>query len=172
MSIRTESVYTKERLIRFNNYVMLSKKVLLSLMAIGTLLVYGCVIFMMVNGGLAETVTYSAIFLTLLDVFYIFVSFILPRFTLKKSKTLNAKITCIFNESGFDLSVTSNTFNESSTIRYPTLTQIVKNKNDIYLFIASNQAFITSVDGLREDEIEELRSLLSNSINKKDFKWN
>ncbi len=171
MSIKTNSVYTKERLIRFNNYVILSKKLLWLMMSISTLLVYSCVVFMYFNGGDAKTVIYSAVFLTFLDLFYIFVSFILPRFTLKKSKTLNARITCVFKENEFDLSVSSDNFDESSTIRYPTLTKVVKNKNDVYLFISPNQAFITSLDGLSDDEINDLHFLLADSISKKLFKW-
>lgn len=171
MTIRTESKYTKERLIKFNNYVALSKKGLWIIMVASALLVLGCVIFQALNGGVTEPVKISMWFILFLIAFYSFISFILPHLTLTKSKTLNAEITCIFNENSFDLHVKNDNFDEKSTVRYLTLTKIVKNQKDIYLFIASNQAFITSLNGLSEDEISELKLILGNAINKKNFKW-
>ena len=171
MSIKTQSVYTKKRLIKFNNYVVKSKKLLWIMMSVSTVLIIACLIFQACTGGIADTVKYSAMFLGFLDVFYLFISFILPHITLPKSKTLNAKIQCTFNEYGFDLRVVCKNFDETSAVRYPTLVKIVKNGDDIYLFIASNQAFITSIEGLADEDVATLKELLGNAINKKNFIW-
>jgi hypothetical protein len=171
MPVSVNTVYTKERLLRFNNYVMASKKLTWILFGICTLWVAACFIVLAALGLTDSTVTLCMVLLLVMDITYVLCAFVLPRFTLGKSKSLNTEVRYTFGDDSFELCAVNQYANETSVVRYTAIAKVGKKDTDLYLFISRQQGYIVDLSALPDEQETLLRRLLASKIPDKKFKW-
>lgn len=170
MPIEATTVYTQERLLRFQNHLARLRKVTWILSAVVTLLLLILSILSIVLIGNFTLLIYL-FFMLFLDAFYVFCFVIYPRITIKKSNALNAKVHFAFEEETLHAEATTESSSESSTLKYTSLVKICKKENELYLFIAPQRAFIVDLSDFSEEQICTLKSVLQTKIKPKKFKW-
>lgn len=172
MAINVTTVYTKENLIKFNDYIAKSRKVFWSIGTVWTaILIITYVLFNFkwrIHEPFVNTITYVYI---VLDLFYIYSYFIHPRLSVKKSKFLNSVIKYSFNEDSFQTEVESQEINETATVKYSVIKKIVKQKEHVYLLVSRVQGHIVDVSDLDEEQLSQLKALLKTKVPAKKFKW-
>ena len=99
MPITVSTVYTKERLIRLQHFTAANKPVFWTFMAICTLLVAGCWIWLVSLSLPVDHFNIYLFYIFLLDALMLFLYFVLPYLTVKKSKSLDATLTYTFDNS-------------------------------------------------------------------------
>ena len=171
MPVSVNTVYTKERLLRFNNYVMASKKLTWILFGICTLWVAACFIVLAALGLTDSTVTLCMVLLLVMDITYVLCAFVLPRFTLGKAKSLNTEVRYTFGDDSFELCAVNQFANETSVVRYAAIVKVGKKDTDLYLFISRQQGYIVDLSALPDEQVTLLRRLLAGKIPEKKFKW-
>ena len=171
MPVSVNTVYTKERLLRFNNYVMASKKLTWILFGICTLWVAVCFIVLTALGLTDSTVTLCMILLIVIDITYVLCAFVIPRFTLSKAKHRNTEVHYAFGDDSFELCAVNQYANETSVVRYSAIAMVGKKDTDLYLFISRQQGYIVDLSALSDEQITLLRETLAGKIPDKKFKW-
>ena len=171
MLVEVKTVYTKEVLLRFQLFMAGRRKFLWICMGICSTLIYGCLLWLRWLGIEDPTVNYGAIAITILDLLYIFLLLILPRFTVKKSKSLNTVVNYTFYEDHYQI-LTSNPYsNETATHQYTLLHHAEKRDSTLYLFITNHQAQIVDLAELPYKELCLLRQTLEANLGPKKVKW-
>lgn len=172
MPINVTTAYTKENLIRFNDYIAKSRKVFWAIGAVWTvILLITYVLFNFkwrIHEPIVNIITYVYIGL---DLFCIYNYFIHARLRVKKSKNLNAVIRFTFNEDSFQTEVESQEISETATLKYSVIKKIVKQKDAIYLLVSRFQGNIVDVSELDEEQLAQLKALLQTKVPAKKFKW-
>ena len=172
MPINVTTVYTKENLIKFNDYIAKSKKVFWSIVTVWTVILISAYILFNFKWGIDDpfvnTITYVYIGL---DLFCIYNNFIRARLRVKKAKNLNAVIKLSFNEDSFQTEVESQEINETATVKYSVIKKIVKQKETVYLLVSRFQGHIVDVSELNEEQLAQLKALLQTKVPAKKFKW-
>ena len=171
MSVKTSTVYTKERLLRFSNFALSAKKHFWIIMAIFSLICIAMFIFSAVMGILSDTVVMCTVVILLLDILWVFMTFIFPRLTVNKAKNLNASVEYTFGPESIHIKSEGNLFSEESTLKYNFLSKVMRNGNDVYIFFNANQAYVVDISSLSSEEIDTIKGYLSQSIPKKKIKW-
>ena len=160
MKFSNRTVYDKERLIRFNNFIILKKRFFWLLMIVCTVLVFGSFALTLALRIYDSTILLCFSLIVLLDVTYIFCYFVLPRFTVNKAVGLNTNILFEFQEDTFKLSATNKNGIESSELNYSSIIKVMESKCDIYLFISKRQGYILDKSGFEVGCPEELLEFL------------
>ena len=172
MTINVTSVYTKERLLKLNNYMVKTKKFLWIIMALCTILdLSAYCLFNFVWAINDSTINLGTYLILVWDAMFVFGYLILPRISIKKAKNLNAEIKFSFDEESFKTEFSSSEIEENSTTKYSVIKKIVKNGSDIYLFVSRVQALIVDASALPEEDLAQLKKLLQSKVPEKKFKW-
>ncbi len=171
MELKISTVYTKQRLVRFNDYFWAQRKGFFATFAVCTLLVWGCTLFLSIFDALNDTVRLCCGMVTVLDVTLLFSAFVLPRLTVKKSPTIDAVMGYCFNEEAMNISAETNTENASVTLKYPAIVKVGKKNEDLYLFISARQAYIVDTSELTEIELLALKALVTSHLPARKVKW-
>lgn len=165
------TVYTRERLLRFNSYVARSKTALWWIIGICTLIVIACTAWLHYWGLADSESDRHLLYILLLDGLFLFLYLVLPRFTVKKQRSLNATVTYTFEQEQFRLAASGPLAEETATIRYGALRSIAKNKTELYLFVSRAQAYVVDLSALSEQELAGLKALLEGTVKPRKFKW-
>lgn len=171
MQVSVSTVYTKERLLRFSNYLAVSKKFIWLFMGICTSLILSFVAFLAVVDAISFTIAMCTFAIIALDVLYIFMSFVYPKLTVNKAKNLGARIDYTFTEEGIHIKAYGSLFTEESTLKYSYLSKIGYKAGDIYLFFNPTHAFVVDISGLSLEDISIIRSFISRSLPENKIKW-
>lgn len=171
MPIQVSTVYTEERLLRLNRYIVGSKKILWVIMTVCTLVVLGCFGLSLWLDILSPQLTFCFGLIVVMDAVYLYCCLILPRFAVRKSKNLNTTVHFAFEGDHLCLEAANAYATESSTIQYAMLTKVVKGKEDLYLFLNRYQAYIVDLSQLSAEQIRELKQILETSIQPRKFRW-
>ena len=160
MNFSNRTVYDKERLIRFSNFVVLKKRVFWILMTVSTVLI--CAVFALT---LALKIYNSTIFLCFAlvvaaDLTYTFCYLVLPRITINKAPSLNAVVIFEFQEDTFTISATAKNSTESSESNYSALIKVMESKQDLYLYMSPRRACILDKSGFSSGSPSELLEFL------------
>ena len=170
MPINTSTVYTRERLIKFNDHMASRHKFLSILVGVCTVIVLLAFALNCVMGDVSTNMIIMLCAMLVLDLIVVLMYWVLPRIIVKKEKNLNYVINYSFEEDQFTIDVQSDEVCEKSTLKYSFLTAIERGKSgDIYLFIQHNQAYIVDTSELSYENIFQLRSIFNR--NAKKFKW-
>ncbi len=167
MQIDVTTVYTKKRLLRFNYYVAAQKKLLWIAVIITTVFA----IAELVAGNLSSDTRFIMYMLLFFDFFEIFLYLVLPIISVNKSKNKNVTIHYSFTENEIRTHFDTGAVNEAAVRKYDTLVKLVKNKNDLYLFIDKNHAFLVDVSALDAEQLENLKVILASKLSSKKFNW-
>lgn len=171
MPVEVKTVYTKEVLLRFQFFMATRRKFLWIFMGVCSTLIYGCLLWTSYLGIEVPTTKHCAIVITILDLLYIFLLLILPRFTVKKSKSLNTVVKYTFYEDHYQI-LTSNPYSsETATHQYTLLHHAEKRDSTLYLFITNHQAQIVDLAELPYKELCLLRQTLEANLSPKKVKW-
>ncbi|MBE6588259.1 MAG: YcxB family protein [Ruminococcaceae bacterium] len=171
MSVNVNTVYSKERLLRFTKFVLAGKKPLWILMGICTLIVYSCFAVVEILGDADSTIWLCLILITLLDIIYLVFYLVVPRFTVNKAKNLDMTVSFEFTEENIRIHAQNELIKEEMTVKYATVTKVARMDNDVYLYSGPHQAFIVDISELSGKDITYIRSLLEKSVPQKKFKW-
>ncbi len=147
MKFSTITNYDKERLLRFNNFIILKKRLFWAIMIVCTVLVSSIFAYYLALNIFDSTITLCFVLVVFIDLTYIFCYLILPRFTIKKSPGLNAIIHFEFQENTFKISGISKNGTDCSELNYSAIQKVMESKHDIYLFISIRQAYIIDKSG-------------------------
>lgn len=170
MELKISTVYTKQRLLRFNDYFWMQRKVFFSFMAVCTLFIWACVGLLAFVDALADTVVLCGVMVTVMDLAYLFGAFVLPRL-MKKSPSVDAVLTYVFKDG--EINISAETAQETSTItmKYPAIIKVGKKDDDVYLFISKRQGYIVDVSEISEIELGALKALVTSHLPAGKVKW-
>lgn len=167
----TKTIYTRERLLRFNYYHALSKKGLLATVAITTVFILLTFIF---DTILYETIDSTLLILLILalvlDATYLIMSFVVPRFATKNAIGLEGTICGEFYHDRFVLDAKTATVSERSENSYAIIKKVRASKEDIYLYISAEQAFVIAKDGISPADLDGFLAHLRARVSERAFK--
>ena len=170
MEINNSTVYTKERLLKFNYYFARNQKFMWIVLSVATPIVYFVALMQIIFSELSLTIAMCCLALFLLDVLMPLMLFVfLPKSVIRKTKTLGTTIEYGFGEDEFSISVKNDILEEKSTMKYSMLQKAAKNKDELYLFIQPNNAFVVDLSEMSDEDKEALENALK--ANLKKVKW-
>lgn len=170
MPIETTTVYTKERLLRFQNYVLASKKPLWIVSAVATAIIAVCAVLTFVLlWDIQGAIKLFGLLLIELCIPLIYI--VIPRLSIKKAKNLNAEVHFSFDETAVHTQASSAIGNENASVFYTALHKIGKKDNDLYLFLDASRAFLIDLSTLSAEQVQTLKDLLKPHFKPKKFKW-
>jgi len=164
MNLTVKTVYSKERLLRFANFVAFRKLFMWIILAIVTILATIPFVFQFTTIGINGNIILGFCLILLADLFYVFSYFIAPRMTINKSPSLGVAINYTFLDSVFLMDSSSKAGAEKATLNYTSLLKVKESKTDIYLYISRNQAYIVDKSEMTEEQATELFSFLNNKL--------
>ena len=162
MRFSASATYSCERLANFNKFVALEKKWFWIFLSVCTLLTFASFILLLSLGDFNKTVLFGVVVLSLIDVFYVAVTFIAPKIAIKKSPALDAQINFEFYSDYFKAGAITKTGNETAEHRYSVIIKAKENKGDFYLYIAKQQAYIIDKSTLEPNSLDEFKTFLKN----------
>ncbi|MBR4053334.1 MAG: hypothetical protein IKK06_00880 [Clostridia bacterium] len=166
------TVYTKERLLQFNNYVLRSRKFSNWVMGIATVITILGTLLVYCFDALDTTVILCFFTVIGLNLVQVFLSVVLPRLTVGKSKILGTEIQYTFEETGFRYRSFGQYTKEEGTVQYALLKRAEKRGKELYLMLNNISGNLVDLSILSDYEEDELRKLLEKSLGTKKVKWN
>lgn len=171
MEINNSTVYTKERLLRFNRFYAKNQIFLWCALPISTVLVYFICLIQDIFSELSLPIAACALVLTLFDIILPLMFFvILPKYVLKKTKILNTVIEYKFTDGEIFIAVNNESIEEKTSMKYSMLQKAAKNSDELYLFLSSSNAFVVDLSLISDEEKEQLKSALKANIKKVRWK--
>ncbi len=164
MNLSVSTFYDKDRLLRFSAFSGLRRIGMWVFFAIASIFVTVGFILQFLGMGIDGTVIFCFVIVWLVDLFYLFSYFVLPRLTVKKMPLLGVKIDFLFLDSIFVMTSVTNRGEDKSTFKYSELHKIIEAKYDLYLYITKHQAFILDKTNLSEEQIKELKDHIQGKI--------
>ena len=171
MEIKVSTVYTKDRLVRFNKFYAAQRKFFWIFLAVCTAIIIFDIVLLYFLDALTETIIFSAFMVFVVDVTSVITSFVLPNATVKKSPSIDAKLEYSFAEDSFVVSAEAKNMSDSVTIKYPALVSVAQKDGDVYLFISKRQGYIVDISSLTELEVLALKSLVTSHLPPKKVQW-
>jgi hypothetical protein len=169
MIFSAKTVYTLERLARFSSFTSLKKKWVWIFIGICTAIVGLTFALQFLLIGFDKTITYAFVGVILIDALYFFLCFVFPKIALKKSPALNAEISYEFTADGYRIEAVLKNGKETSELNYDAIKKVLHSKDDIYLYIASNQAYIIDRGGFTVGSDSEFINFIETKIEAKEF---
>lgn len=166
------TVYTKERLLQFNNYVLRSRKFSNWVMGIATVITILGTLLVYFFDALDTTVILCFFTVIGLNLVQVFLSVVLPRLTVGKSKILGTEIEYTFEETGFHYRSFGQYTKEEGTVQYALLKRAEKKGKELYLMLNNISGNVVDLSTLSDYEEDELRKMLEKSLGTKKVKWN
>lgn len=171
MPIEVKTVYTREILLRFSDALGKRRFFLWLMLAVGTALVCSfSVCTALLIGWSLELVLYI-VFALLWDAFGIFMTFGLPRLTVKKNPVLNATVEYTFFDDRFQVRGNSALSSELAENRYAILEGVISSGNDLYLMFNTQQGCIVDLQNLSRKQISQLYNTLKDHFPANRFQW-
>jgi len=171
MEIKINTKYDKDRLIRFNHFMSLQKKVFWLMVAIVTLGFVGYYVYFTMTYGFYIKMLVACSLIVVMDIVYIILHIVMPYFTVKKSRTLNAEIEYVFYDEYLTMDAATALESSVSKINYSAIIKAIKKNNELYLLVKSNQALLVDLSSLTSEETNRLKEILSKYIKPEKLKW-
>ena len=176
MEITTSTVYTRERLLKFSRFHFFSNTRRIVFYSVLTVLLFISATVSLVHGIINKSFNsyaYYFIFLfvltVLLDVFNLFTALILPLFTVKKAKSLNATVEFTFKDDGFTMKSHSELASGEDFYAYSAFERAANKKDELYLYFSRNSCYIADISELSAEEKEQIKAKLVENVKK--VKW-
>ncbi|MBQ7411648.1 MAG: YcxB family protein [Clostridia bacterium] len=171
MTIETKTTYTRERLLRANDYFALSRKWLWWTLGICTIIIISCSVLMLALGSVDSTVMLCLALNLIIDATTILMYFVVPRLTIKKASILNSTLEASFGEDEVHLKRITADASVEQTAKYSLFYKAVKHKGDLILFISKVQIYVIDLGAMSADECELLKALLVRKLTPERVKW-
>ncbi len=170
MDIKTKTILDKKRLNAFYDYALGSRKLFwIALGAINAGVLFDLLISIGAPELLGEALGLLPAVLIVDALYALF--FLIARLEASRSRSLNSTVNYTFAPEGFSEETVNDNYKESSEVKYSALVKVVKNKNDLYLFIARNMAHIVDLSELSEDEVLALKAFVTADLPQGKIKW-
>lgn len=176
MEITTSTVYTRERLLKFSRFHFFSNTKRIVFYSVLTVLLFISATVSLVHGIINKSFnsySYYFIFLfvltVLLDIFNLFTALILPLFTVKKAKSLNATVEFTFKDDGFTMKSYSELANGDNFYAYSAFERAANKNDELYLYFSRNSCYIADISKLSAEEKEQIKAKLVENVKK--VKW-
>lgn len=156
-----ETVYTKDRLVRFSHTTSLARTWFWAYLFVCTVII-GVVCACLYRSS--PSVLWFGIGVLMLDIFCILNHTVVPYFTLSKAKNLNARLCYTFHESALDLEVSNAYIQSSTTIEYVCIKKVVHRGQDLYLYLSSRHGFVVDTESLSAEQLSALKDALARHI--------
>ena len=105
----------------------------------------------------------------LLDIFNLFTALILPLFTVKKAKSLNATVEFTFKDDGFTMKSYSELASGEDFYAYSAFERAANKNDELYLYFSRNSCYIADISELSTEEKEQIKAKLVENVKK--VKW-
>ena len=156
MYFSNKTIYDKKRLVRFNDFCVLKKRVFWGFMIICSTLVLLTYVFSVIAiPDNNDTITFLSIISLAYDAIILMCYFVFPRISIKKSPAFNAETSFEFDEDGFKVCANTSNLKESTELKYSSLVKVMEGKQDIYLFISKRQGYIIDKSGFTAGNPED-----------------
>ena len=142
MNFSNRTIYDKDRLIRFNMFSVLRKRLFWSFMILSTALVSVSFALTLALEVYDFTMSLCFALIVFIDITYVFCWLILPRITINRSAAINADVLFEFQEDIFKITAEAKNGRESSEMNYSAIKKIMESDRDIYLYTSAYQAYI------------------------------
>ena len=162
MRFSASTVYSAEKLLKFNKFTAFEKKWFWLFLFFCTAMCSASFAVLSLRGSFNLTAFVCLILVSFLDVFYVFVSFALPKISLKKSPTFGATVNFEFYTDSFTVHALTKVGKKSASHRYSSLLKARETENDIYLYIAKQQAYIVDKSSIAPSSIDDFKEFLKN----------
>ncbi|MBQ9130871.1 MAG: YcxB family protein [Clostridia bacterium] len=166
------TLYTRERLLQFNNFVLRSRRFFNWTMGIATLLTLLSTLLVYCYDALDSTILICFFTVLGLDLVQVLLSVVLPRLNVGKSKILGMEIEYTFEETGFHYRSSGQFAKEEGTVQYAMVKRAEKQGKELYLMLNNISGNLVDLSTLSDYEEDELRKLLEKSLGTKRVKWN
>ncbi len=170
MPIETTTVYTKERLMRFQDYIFSARKIQFIFSAAISVICLLCAVLMIVLWGDFKLFLECLLLFVFISI-YNFAMYLLPRLLIRKAKNMNAEVHFSFGETAVRTSTTSAIGSEETSLYYTAFHKIGKKRNELYLFLDARRAMIVDLAPLSEEQIQSIKNLLEPHFKPRKFKW-
>ncbi len=172
MEPSAKTVYTEQLLLNFHWFSLKRKIVFWIIMTLYNIFMIGSSLLILKYDGFLSTSIKLCLGMTVaLDIFILVIYFILPFFTIKKSKNIGTGIVYTFHEDEFNINAVGIHASENSTLKYTALKKAIKTDDAIYLYINKINAFIVAIDDLNYEELYFIKNALTDSLGANKVKW-
>lgn len=171
MTIEISTLYTKDLLLRYQNFITKKKIAFWCIILAANLLLLASetLLFVLTLDPLVYINTYSII-MVLMDLWILFVFFLLPRLTVKKWQSLGTTVIFSFEEESFHYHAANTGINETTSIDYNLLAKVYRNGDTLYLMNTKNTGYIVDISGCTAEEIQVLHERFR-ALGPKKCKW-
>lgn len=175
MNLTVQTVYTKERLLKFSRFHFLSNTKRIVFYSASTLLLFFFAVCASIWDVINQSFQYSPFFVAMLiiilglDIFNVFVGLILPLFTVEKAKSLNAQLTFTFEDEKLLLESHTDESDSNNEYAYAMFERVSCKNNELYLYFAKNTCYIVDLSSLLVEEKEQIKAKLVENVKK--VKW-
>ena len=171
MPMEIQTVYTKERLLRFYRFTAMRRKWMLVLMVVATVIVgLSCLLILALGEPLGRCGFYLAMIL-LLDGLYLFMTFVLPHLTVRKAKNLNTVVKYSFEIDSFTAEAKNDYVDEKTTVRYALIQKGIACGNELYLMVNFMTAYVVDLSSLSQEDTLWLKNILETNLSSKKVRW-
>ncbi len=165
-----DTVYTMDRLCRYNNFTALSKKWIWIILGVCTGFVLLTLILDIALFGIKSELWLHTGLILAIDAIYIIFTFLVPRIAYKKSPSLNAVVRQEFYSDILVTIAKTDKINERTELSYSVITKVRESREDIYLYISANQAHIIAKDAISPADLDGFLAHIRARANAKAFK--
>ncbi|MBQ9745090.1 MAG: hypothetical protein IJW19_08195 [Clostridia bacterium] len=171
MEIKATTVYDKSRLIRFNHFISLQKKAFWIFMSVATLGIMGYYTYFTLTYGFYLKMLMACSLIVVFDVACVILHIAMPYFTVKKSRSLDARVEYTFCDEALLTYAKTKYEEENNRTKYSAIKKAVRRGGELYLFLESNQAFLVDISTLSSNDADAIKEILSRHIDEKKIKW-
>ena len=151
MNFNVETAYTRERLLKFNTFVFMRRKIVWIACLIIAVLISIPFFVSLANGEFSKKDFLYLILVAWVVALYFLYRLVLPLLTINKNPLLNAVVKYEFHDSHFTISSPSGSFPESPEISYDLITKVFFYKNDLYIYFSNSRLFILDTQSFEAD---------------------
>ncbi len=160
MNLSATTVYTKERLLRFNSFFAMSRRFFWITLLVCVSLVSSVFFLSILIEALDKIITIAFIAVWCFALLYFLMTVIVPRLLVKKTPSLNAEVTYTFDAESFTTEFKTSLQIGTEQMNYSVIKKIMESDTDIYLFVNNATSFIIDKSGFKSGSAEELIAFL------------
>ena len=164
MEILNTTHYDKKRLLKFNSFTVSRNIGIWIIISIATALVSACYVLQFLFLERSTAISFSFFFIIFFDVLYVLMAFVFPAISIKKSKSNNITIHYVFKDNTFFMSAETPIGTEKAELPYGNIIKASEAEDDIYLYIAKNQAYIVDKSGFPDNNLTAFKNLICEKV--------
>lgn len=164
IKLKTVTTYTEEEYLKFNQFHVFKRNIIgvIFFAICATIIILSATVMLFVQSYLQACFFY--VFIIVMGLLYIYSPKIAVKRILKTDKVLKDSVQ---EYTFFSTYLTLKNQNSETKLEYEKLFRIYETKTNFYLYINKFQAFLVSKKEMKEDEIELLRKIWIEQLDKK-----